>query len=126
MRYDRNVRNWFTLWFRKPKRVFVDELDLLDGAVASGVLTRADISQIRQLDFIVQGTNLETGDEQLFAVEVSGTVNVDDVERAAHRAGLLRLAGYNAIGMSGGYQLSGAAQELALDKGVIIDLHRQP
>jgi hypothetical protein len=126
VRYFNHVGAWFGKWLRRPVAVSPEDLPLLEQALDEGRMNEEQIEEIRSLDLIVRGFDKREADrpETLLAVEVSVTINPEDVERAATRAELLKGAGYRAFGLVGGENLSGAAVEPAQRGGVIIDLRR--
>lgn len=124
LRLDKNLANWLRDWVRKPHTVDIDDLVLLDEAVADGRVTRAELRQLAFLDALVRGSERETFSELFLAIEVSQTVNLDDVERASSRSDILRRAGYDARAFVGGYRITEEAERLAEKLNVIVDLRR--
>lgn len=125
LRYKGNLRNWIGKYLWPVEMVGVDDLPLVSAALSDGRLSHADVDRLRELDLLVKGnTRNDPASETLLAGEVSQTINVDDVERAADRAGALRRAGYATIGFAGGTRLGGGAEERATELEVVIDLHR--
>ena len=118
-RFERNLGNWLREWARRPRKVLVDDLALLDEALAGGLVTEDEVRQIAALDFLVQGRDRDTARELFFAVEVSHTVNTESVERAATRAAILRKAGYEARGLVTGHRISETAEALAERLGTV-------
>ena len=123
-RFERNLGNWLREWARRPRKVLVDDLALLDEALAGGLVTEDEVRQIAALDFLVQGRDRDTARELFFAVEVSHTVNTESVERAATRAAILRKAGYEARGLVTGHRISETAEALAERLGTAVALVR--
>ncbi len=72
--------------------------DRLAAARQNGQLTRAQFDQIRVTDIIAQGTLIGSQSELLAVVEVSVTINEQDVRNAQFRAALLE----NLTGMDTG------------------------
>jgi len=66
----------------------------------------------------------DTREPGYLAVEVSRTVNIDDVERARERAEILRKAGIAARGAVGGRKITHEAQQTADETGVIVAILR--
>lgn len=125
LQYADHVGAWFGRWLRRPRRVQLDDLSGLDQAAASGRVTEDELEELRSLDLVVGGTSKDgPGEDLLLAVEISQTINREDVERAAARAAILIRGGYTARGLVGGGMLSAAAAEAARERGVIIDLRR--
>lgn len=125
-RFAQNLPNWTRKWIRRGVRVYVDELPALSQAVADGSLREEDLDSVALLDALVRGSDTETGEETYLAVELSHTVNVDDVERSDTRASLLRNAGLRVRPLVGGYRISSAAEELATLRNVEVALWRMP
>ena len=61
---------------------------LVDQAVTDGVLSTNEASDLLWVDLVVSGRRQDDGHEVFLVVEVSWTVGVKDVERAAKRAAL--------------------------------------
>lgn len=123
-RFERNLGNWLREWARRPRKVQIDDLALLDEALAAGRVTEDEVRQLAALDFLVQAQDRDTAREVLFAVEVSQTVPSEDVERASSRAAILCKAGYNARGLVTGHRLSRDAEELVERLGTAVALVR--
>ncbi|MGB4863659.1 MAG: hypothetical protein WBO97_14475 [Tepidiformaceae bacterium] len=81
--------NWVRHYLKRPARVFMDDIPGLEDAMADGVITEADVDHLAALDSIIRGMDRASGDESYLAVELSHTVNAEDVERADERAKLL-------------------------------------
>lgn len=62
----------------------------------------------------------EAAQDAMLAVEVSYVVDTGDVERAYHRAALLRRLGYNASGAVGGEESVPGVKERAEALGVVV------
>jgi chromosome segregation ATPase len=123
-RFERNLGNWLREWARRPRKVQIDDLALLDKALAAGTVTEDEVRQLAALDFLVEAQDRDTAREVLFAVEVSQTVHAEDVERASSRAAILRKAGYNARGLVTGHRLSREAEDLVERLGTAVALVR--
>lgn len=72
------------------------------------------------LDVLLFGRIKPSREPGYLAVEVSRTVNPDDVDRATKRAEILRRAGLSAHPAVGGRRISHEAKELAEANGVIV------
>jgi len=127
-RYRDNLKNWLGAYHWPVEEVAVDELDLLPHAVEAGEVRPGDIARLRELDPIVRGQDRSHpgAGVLLLAVELSQTINVEDIEGADERAETLRRAGYNARGFTGGYRVHPAATEAAATHDVVVDLRRPP
>ena len=123
-RYERNVDSLFSTWLKGAHLLTADESDELMEAFAQASINAAEQDAVRQLHLKVRGMDTSTGAQLTLAVEVSHTINVDDVERAAARASIMRRAGVNASAAVGGFRITEAARSLAAQQDVIVDLHR--
>ena len=124
--FDHNIPNWVRRFVRKPTRVYSDDLAQVEQAVASGTLTEGDADNLAALDALVRGIDRADGEETYLAVELSFTVNAEDVERADNRATLLKRAGLRARPFVGGYRISPAAEGMLDERGVLVSLRRVP
>ncbi len=124
-KYERHLSNWFNRWLRKPERVTTGDLDP-DSAADDGRISAQEQHDIEALDLMVRGIDRGNADGQLvvFAVEVSPTVNVDDVARVHSGAELLAKAGHHSRPFIGGYRVTVEAERLAGRLNVIVDLRR--
>ncbi len=127
-RYRNQCRSWFADWVRGAEVVSPVDLEAVAAAVEAGTITAAEARALRDLDLLVQGRDAAGGDGTLLliAVELSHTINVEDIDRASERAMTLRRAGYAARALAGGYRVAPDAEKRAAADGVIIDLHRIP
>jgi cell division protein FtsB len=77
---------------RRTRAVSEDDLlALLDQAVLNGSISQAQADDVQRLDVLVTG-KLPSGEAVYLAVEVTGTANNHDVERAIRRAQILQAA----------------------------------
>jgi len=91
-----------------------DELsELLEGAIDRGKLSPAEVEEIQWADLVVRGVRRADGATVHLVVEISWTVDIDDVERAAHRAALLAKTGITAQLVVAGETVRSAAVQLA-------------
>lgn len=74
----------------------------------------------------MRGFEPGSGDESYLAVELSHTINAEDVERADDRARLLGLLGLKARTFVGGYRITQAAESMSDGRGVLVTLRRLP
>ncbi|MGH2607834.1 MAG: hypothetical protein ACRDHF_01985 [Tepidiformaceae bacterium] len=121
--YDRQLRSWFGRYVKGAQKLAVEDLGKLDEAVSTGAVDITEVERLQDLDFLVRGRRPESGEDVLFAVEVSTTVRVDDVDRTQRRALTLQRAGYAASGFVGGVAIEERARTRADELGVIVDLH---
>lgn len=88
IKYRQHPYGYFGGILRRARWVAGDELeDLLESAVQMGRLTAKEIQVLRMTDVIVRG--FREGRTVWLAVEVSGTIDRDDIQRALERAALL-------------------------------------
>lgn len=111
---------------RRPVHVQLGDVDALQDAREDGLLTEADWEQLKSLDFLFRGRIGRGADapEAFVALEVSRTVDRNDVRRAHERAEILRRAGLTAFSAAGGQQVTAGARELADEHGVVIIVDR--
>ncbi|MBI2764720.1 MAG: hypothetical protein HYX53_02280 [Chloroflexi bacterium] len=109
---------------RKIRVVRLRDLDLVDAAEESGVLTTAQLRSLGRLDLIVSGREGSGADarDTLLAVETSYTIDEHDVIRARDRAEMLRIAGYNAHAAVAGEQIADPIRAYAREQGVEVFL----
>lgn len=89
-------------------------------AEAAGRLTPEEAAELEEADVLVRGRSRATGGEVFLVVEVSATVDTDDVERAVERAEILRRAepGAEVIPMVAGPAIHPQAIQAARALGV--------
>jgi len=121
IRYERRATAYFGRVLRRVRVVEVPEL--LDTLEAR--LTPEEVDEVLNLDLLVVGRPRRPGAmpeerDVWLAVEISATVDTEDVERAAERATLLRKAGYAAIPAVAGREATSIAEEAAQGQGVLL------
>lgn len=126
IKFHLDMPSWVRHYLKQPSLMFVDDIPGLEDAVAEGLLTEADVDHLAALDSIVRGMDRASGDESYLAVELSHTVNAEDVERADERARLLARIGLRARPFVAGYRITQAAESMTDDRGVLVSLRRQP
>jgi hypothetical protein len=105
---------FFGIILRRPQVVSMEELtDLLDIALDRGVLSPIEAMEIRRADVIIRGTRREDGASVHLVVEVSWSVDLEDVERAARRAALLAQVGLIVLPVVAGETVRPNAADLA-------------
>jgi len=93
------------------------------------VLTEDERDELLSLDLLVRGQlkrSLEeqTGKSELWlAIEVSGTVDRNDVKRARRRADLLEKAGLPVLPVAAGRTVTEGAVDVARDNGVLLQMN---
>jgi hypothetical protein len=85
-------------------------------------LNEEELQELLPLDLLVQGRvrHLPDTPELWLAIEVSVTVDVDDVRRAQRRAELLRKAGFPAVPAVGGESVTQGAVEACRTYGALL------
>ncbi|MCS6994988.1 MAG: hypothetical protein NZP74_14320, partial [Anaerolineales bacterium] len=91
-------------------------------------LTNAEYDDLVLLDVLIRGRlrpsfSSRVGIEEVWlAIEVSGVVDRNDVERARRRADLLQKAGLKVLPVAAGPALTRGAQQAALKLGVLLQM----
>jgi len=118
IRYERRATSYFGRVLRRVRVVEVPEL--LDTLEAR--LTPEEVDEVLNLDLLVVGRPRRPGAERevWLAVEISATVDTEDIERAVERATMLRKAGYAAIPTVAGREATSIAEEAAQGQGVLL------
>jgi len=121
IRYERRATAYFGRVLRRVRVVEVPEL--LDTLEAR--LTPEEVDEVLNLDLLVVGRPRRPGAmpeerEVWLAVEISATVDTEDIERAVERATMLRKAGYAAIPAVAGREVTSVAEEVAYGQGVLL------
>ena len=105
---------FFGVLLRRAHVLSMEELgDLLDLAIEQRTLSEAEALEVRRADLIVRGTRREDRTLVYLVVEVSWSVDTEDVERAARRAARLAKTGVLALPVAAGETVRPAASELA-------------
>ena len=123
-RYRERASSYFGIYLRYPRRIEHDELEGVDEALVAGILSQREVDNLQWIDVLVRGKDKREPHlpETLLTVEVSVTIDADDVLRAEERARILTKAGYRAIGVVGGITIGESAQALADRAGVLVRL----
>jgi len=88
IKYRQHPYGYFGMILRQPRWVAGDELEtLLDEALQAGRISEKDLQVLMLTDLIVRG--VRQGRTTWLAVEVSGTIDREDIQRALERAILL-------------------------------------
>ncbi len=108
---------------RVLKRVRVlpsDELgSLLADALERGTIDLEDHEEVLLADAVVRGRRIATGEEVWLLVEVSVTVDLEDVERALKRAGRFSKVVPGVLPAVAGERITAAALQMAENRGVV-------
>lgn len=95
-----------------------DLTSVLDQATSQGTLSEDEATELRRADVVVQGTRKGEGTPVYLVVEVSWTIDTDDVERAARRASLLAKTGRIVLPVVAGKTVRSKAARLAQSQRV--------
>lgn len=123
--FERTVRERAPAYFgRIVKRCrlipFEELASVLEDAVEAGAIEEEEKNEALLLDAVVRG-RLKNGREVLLAVEVSLTVDREDVQRAARRAEVLNRAfSLETIGVACGKERTQGAESLAEELLVVL------
>jgi hypothetical protein len=105
---------FFGVLLRRAHVLSMEELgDMLDSAIEQETLSEAEALEVRRADLVVRGTRREDRMLVYLVVEVSWSVDTEDVERAARRAARLAKTGVLALPVAAGETVRPAAAELA-------------
>ena len=121
-RFRERADGIFGRWIRRVNVLKPCELAAFEGADDAGEITEAEALAVRSLDLIVTGRRGRGDDthDVMFAVEISSTIDTDDVTRAADRAAILSGLGYPAEPVAAGNSASEAIIRLARERGVFL------
>ena len=110
------------LRYRKVRVLNLRELAALDDAVESGLINHDAYDAVQRLDLLVAGRAGHGAEAHDFAlaIEVSFTIDQDDIDRVVQRAATLRLCGYPAEPAVAGRAISEQASERARESGVAV------
>lgn len=116
-RYRNKVYAYFQGIARRLRLLSPDQLDdLLDEGVEAGAITDEDATNVRRADIVARG-RWDDGEVYL-VIEVSWSVDLDDVDRAVARARSITATGRRAIPVVAGRRIDDEAQTAAPDHGV--------
>jgi len=125
-RYERRAAAYFSRLARRLRVVDRSVLaNMLDDAIDSGRLSQAERDAIMDADMVLSGQRRPDGAEAYFVVEVSVGVGLNDVQRAAERAGLLAKLDRQTVPVVAGNWVNDLAQAAAQGMGVwqVLDGH---
>jgi chaperonin cofactor prefoldin len=113
-RWMRNAASKLGAYVRRARIISLPDIPELDDAFHNGRLPRSEWDELVALDAIVAGADRQTGVEPSYAaIELSKTLDANDISRAARRAGIMAAHGVPARAVAGGRQISRDAAELA-------------
>lgn len=118
-RYRERAGAYFGRLVRRAHVLSMEELsDLLEEAIARGVLSEAEAEEVTWADLVVRGRRREDDVEVFLVVEISWGVGPQDVERAARRAALLARAGLSTLPAVAGKAITDDATHMAQTRQV--------
>ncbi len=119
-RYRERAHSYFGRLLRRVKAVALQDIE---EQIEQG-LSEAELDELRLLDLLVRGHLKEKPElpEVWLTVEVSATVDRGDVERARWRATLLRKAGYLAVPVVAGEDVTQGGAQAASEESVVLML----
>ena len=118
MNYQRKASAYFGLLLRRVKVVDLSSID----DVLTSALTSEELRDMLQIDLLVSGKlrHLPESPEVMLAVEISSVVDRNDVLRAVQRAKLLRKAGYSAVPVVCGEEVTKGGRDYAEKQSVVL------
>jgi hypothetical protein len=117
--YRERAGAYFGRLIRRAHVLSMEELsDLLEEAIARGVLSEAEAEEVTWADLVVRGRRREDDVEVFLVVEISWGVGPQNVERAAHRAALLARAGLSTLPAVAGKAITDDATHMAQTRQV--------
>ena len=118
MNYQRKASAYFGLLLRRVKVVDLSSID----DVLTSALTSEELRDTLQIDLLVSGRlrHLPESPEVMLAVEISSVVDRNDVLRAVQRAKLLRKAGYSAVPVVCGEEVTKGGRDYAEKQSVVL------
>jgi prefoldin subunit 5 len=118
-KYRERAFAYFSQLLRRAHTLSPDEIaELINQGVEEGIISDREGDELLWTDVIVRGRRKDSGEEVYLAVEVSWGVGVEDVERAASRAEILRKFGFNVLSVVAGREITPDAERLAVELGV--------
>lgn len=105
---------FFGSLLRRPHVLSSEELsDILDPSMDQGSLSSDEALEVRRADLVVRGTLREDRKPVYLVVEVSWTVDLEDVERAARRGEYLEKTGLSVLPVVAGETVRPGAADRA-------------
>lgn len=105
---------FFGSLLRRPHVLSSEELsDILDPSMDQGSLSSDEALEVRRADLVVHGTRREDRTLVYLVVEVSWTIDLEDVERAARRSVHLAKTGFSVLPVVAGETVRPGAADRA-------------
>lgn len=122
LRFRTRGPSYFGTWLARPRVIDLQDLPAFDAAEEAGTLSERDMEQLSRVDFLVRGRDKrEPGrPDTVLAIEISLTIDREDVVRADTRAQILRSLGLRAFGAVGGEAITPRATESAKELQVLV------
>lgn len=109
----------FGRYLRNGRKAASQIADALYDSLEKGQVSDAEITQVLAADLLWIGEERQTKLPLILVMEASWLAEVNDVERAATRAAILRRIGLNALAVVGGEEWTDAARAEARREGVV-------
>ena len=113
-RYREHAYSYFGRLIHKSRVIGKQQLfEMLDEAVEHGVLSQGDREQVGWADLVMSGRWIADGRQVIVLAEISVLVDLNDVQRAADRAGLLAKLGTPVVPVVAGDSITERAAAMA-------------
>ena len=125
-RYRDNAPSRLGARLRRIERVHLGQVEALLEALDRGLISEQEWNEVAALDLLVRGRagREPVAPQRYFAVEVSVTIDLNDVTRASERAAILARAGLSVEACVAGQGIRPEAEEEARARGVTVLLDR--
>jgi cell division septum initiation protein DivIVA len=113
--FERKLSSWLGPRFRRPKVIDPYDFEAIDDAFERGTITESELYDLAATDVLVSARDGRgaAAPEIILAVEVSVTVDINDVRRAFRRAVLLANCGVTALAVVAGERITASAKAAA-------------
>ena len=113
-RYREHAHAYFGRLIHKSRVIGQQQLfDMLDDAVEHGVLSQGDREQVGWADLVMSGRWIADGRQVIVLAKISVLVDLNDVQRAVDRAGLLAKLGTPVVPVVAGESITERAATIA-------------
>ena len=118
-RYREHAYSYFGRLIHKSRVIGKQQLfEMLDDAVEHGVLSLGDREQVGWADLVMSGRWIADGRQVIVLAEISVLVDLNDVQRAVDRAGLLAKLGTPVVPVVAGESITDRAAAIARTRNV--------
>ncbi|MCX7925615.1 MAG: hypothetical protein N2554_07380 [Fimbriimonadales bacterium] len=114
-KYRDQARSYFSQLLKNVRVIHFPDIE--DRLAPEPPLSEQERNDLIETDLFVAGIDKISGEEVVIAVEISWTVDLTDIERAARRAQLMAARSVPAIGVAAGRELAAGAREAAQQLG---------